>query len=359
MAVVDFVKWNGNPSILAWKFPSEDLSTWTQLIVNETQEAYVVKEGVYQGPFGAGRHTLSTENIPLLRELMKLPFGGNSPFTAEVWFVNKAIPLDLKWGTLSEAIPQEIAPHYARFGLEAQLFRIMSISMPQNDPGVLELKKSKAAAARWKIEGTNYQQARTFDVMQSAAGTQGMGGAFASMGLGQAAGQMVGQVAAQQVPGLMGVPREDRAPTPAARRRRPLARGRRARALARGNRPRATLRAEGQHRRARGVPRAAGADRPGGAVALRADAHRRRAQLVWIGRMRESLDVGTTPERAATAVWAAVGAWTDALSGRWGALADAGADLGDALDAGGTVTLRSATALREAMAAMIRSSESR
>jgi hypothetical protein len=233
----------------------------------------------------------------------------------------------------------------------------MSISMPQDDPGVLELKKSKAAAARRKIEGTNYQQVRTFGVMQSAAGKQGMGGAFASMGLGLAAGQMVGQVAAQQVPGLMGVPREDRAPTPAARRRRPLARGRRARALARGNRPRATLRAEGQHRRARGVPRPVGADRPGGAVALRADAYRRRAQLVWIGRMRESLDVGTTAERAATVVWAAVGAWTDALSGRWGALADAGADLGDALDAGGTVTLRSATALREAMAAVWREME--
>lgn len=66
MAVIDLVKWNGSPNILAWKFPSEELSTWTQLIVNETQEAYLVKGGVYQGPFGAGRHTLSTENIPLL-----------------------------------------------------------------------------------------------------------------------------------------------------------------------------------------------------------------------------------------------------------------------------------------------------
>ncbi len=83
MAVIDLVKWNGNPSILAWRFPSDQLSTWTQLIVNETQEAYVVKEGVYQGPFGAGRHTLETENIPLLTSLMGLPFGGKSPFTAE------------------------------------------------------------------------------------------------------------------------------------------------------------------------------------------------------------------------------------------------------------------------------------
>ena len=99
MAIIDVVKWNGTPSILAWKFPSEELSTWTQLVVNETQEAYLVKEGVYQGPFRAGRHTLSTENIPLLRNLIGIPFGGRSPFSAEVWFVNLITNLDIKWGT--------------------------------------------------------------------------------------------------------------------------------------------------------------------------------------------------------------------------------------------------------------------
>ena len=80
-------------------------------------------------------------------------------------------------------------------------------------------------------------------------------------------------------------------------------------------------------------------------------------EVVWIGRMRESLDEGTPAERAATVVWAAVGAWTDAPSGRWGALADAGADLGDALDVGGTVVPRRATALRETMAVAWRTME--
>ena len=69
----------------------------------------------------------------------------------------------------------------------------------------------------------------------------------------------------------------------------------------------------------------------------------------WLVAARAALPEGTPAERAATVVWAAVGAWTDAPSGRWGALADAGADLGDALDVGGTVTLRSATALRGVM----------
>ena len=80
-------------------------------------------------------------------------------------------------------------------------------------------------------------------------------------------------------------------------------------------------------------------------------------EVVWIGRMREALDEGTPAERAATVVWAAVGAWTDAPSGRWGALADAGADLGDALDVGGVVVPRRATALRETMAVVWRTME--
>lgn len=102
MAIIDLVKWNGSPDLLAWKYPmgsSEELSTWTQLIVNESQEAFLVKGGVYEGPFAAGRHTLDTENLPVLRKLIGLPFGGKSPFTAEVWFVNKTINLDVKWGT--------------------------------------------------------------------------------------------------------------------------------------------------------------------------------------------------------------------------------------------------------------------
>lgn len=99
MAIVDRVKWDGSADVLAWKFPQDNLSTLTQLIVNESQEAYVVKGGVYQGPFLAGRHTLSTENIPLLRGLIALPFGGETPFSAEVWYVNRSVNLDLPFGT--------------------------------------------------------------------------------------------------------------------------------------------------------------------------------------------------------------------------------------------------------------------
>ncbi|MGE5628610.1 MAG: SPFH domain-containing protein [Solirubrobacterales bacterium] len=99
MAIIDVVKYNGNPDVFAWKYPSEELGTWTQLIVNESQEAILYKGGQALDLFAAGRHTLETANIPILNHIINLPFGGRSPFAAEVWYINKAFSLDIKWGT--------------------------------------------------------------------------------------------------------------------------------------------------------------------------------------------------------------------------------------------------------------------
>lgn len=99
MAIVDVIKYDGTPEVFAWKYPNIELGTWTQLIVNESQEAILVKGGQVCDVFGAGRHTLETANIPILNKLINLPFGGRSPFTAEVWYINKAFSLDVKWGT--------------------------------------------------------------------------------------------------------------------------------------------------------------------------------------------------------------------------------------------------------------------
>lgn len=99
MAIVSVVKYDGNPDVFAWKYPDSELGTWTQLIVNESQQAILFKGGQALDVFEAGRHTLSTNNIPFLEKIINLPFGGQSPFSAEVWFVNKQFNLDVKWGT--------------------------------------------------------------------------------------------------------------------------------------------------------------------------------------------------------------------------------------------------------------------
>ena len=99
MAIIDLVKHDEGSDEFIWKFPSSELSTWTQLIVNESQEAIFFKDGKALDAFGPKRYTLDTNNIPLLVEFIKLPFGGKSPFAAEVWYVNKRHVLDIKWGT--------------------------------------------------------------------------------------------------------------------------------------------------------------------------------------------------------------------------------------------------------------------
>jgi membrane protease subunit (stomatin/prohibitin family) len=96
---IDRIQYDGSPNELVWKFPYDNLSTGAQLIVNESQEAIVYKGGQALDTFGPGTHTLSASNIPLLQKLVNLPFGGKTPFTAEVWFINKTVKRDLKWGT--------------------------------------------------------------------------------------------------------------------------------------------------------------------------------------------------------------------------------------------------------------------
>jgi membrane protease subunit (stomatin/prohibitin family) len=100
MALIEVVKYNGNNSDFVWKFPTEDLKLGAQLIVNNAQSAFFVKNGVVLDEFTEGRYTLKSGNIPWLNKLINLPFGGNSPFAAEVWYVNQVTKLDNRWGTL-------------------------------------------------------------------------------------------------------------------------------------------------------------------------------------------------------------------------------------------------------------------
>lgn len=113
MALIEVIKYNGTPDVFAWKYPNEELGTWTQLIVSEAQEAVLFKGGQAFDIFTSGRHTLDTANIPLLNKVVNLPFGGRSPFKAEVWYINKVHSLDIKWGTPSPIQLQD--PKYKVF----------------------------------------------------------------------------------------------------------------------------------------------------------------------------------------------------------------------------------------------------
>jgi len=102
MRVANIIKYEGNNETFVWKHPTEDFNTTTQLIVHESQEAILFRDGQALDLFGPGRYTLETQNIPLLRRIINIPTGGETPFHCEVYFINKTMPLNMKWGTTSQ-----------------------------------------------------------------------------------------------------------------------------------------------------------------------------------------------------------------------------------------------------------------
>lgn len=107
MKLIDVIKYEGNNDTLVWKHPAEDFNTLSQLIVHEAQEAVFFRNGQALDVFGPGKYTLHTQNIPLLNKIINIPTGGESPFHCEVYFVNKTMPLDMKWGTRSQIVVQD------------------------------------------------------------------------------------------------------------------------------------------------------------------------------------------------------------------------------------------------------------
>jgi membrane protease subunit (stomatin/prohibitin family) len=99
MALLDVVQWDNQRGDIIHKFPEGAISLGAQLIVKEGQQAVFFREGKALDSFGPGRYTLKTGNIPLLEKLINLPFGGKSPFPAEVYYINMAEVPNLKWGT--------------------------------------------------------------------------------------------------------------------------------------------------------------------------------------------------------------------------------------------------------------------
>ncbi len=96
---IDVVEWHpqGKEVVYAYHFPERNLSTATQLVVHESQVALLFSKGQLIGTFGPGKKTLTTENVPLLRNLYGFGFGGTNPFFAEVWFVNNVQSFAIDW----------------------------------------------------------------------------------------------------------------------------------------------------------------------------------------------------------------------------------------------------------------------
>ena len=100
--LASIIKYEGDNETLVWKHPIEDFNFGSQLIVHESQEAIFFRDGQALDLFGAGRYTLQTQQLPLLEKIYKLPTDTEGAFHSEVYFVNLATQMGVKWGTDSK-----------------------------------------------------------------------------------------------------------------------------------------------------------------------------------------------------------------------------------------------------------------
>jgi len=104
------IEWtNVGADAIVWRYPNEDITWGAQLIVHEYEMAVFFRDGKAYDVFGAGRHTLTTLNLPILTSLLTrlAGFGGNKPFKATVLFISTKVFAG-KWGTKAQTT--ELAP---------------------------------------------------------------------------------------------------------------------------------------------------------------------------------------------------------------------------------------------------------
>ena len=124
------IEWtNAGPDDIIWRYPNEDITWGAQLIVHEYEMAVFFRDGKSYDVFNAGRHTLTTLNLPLLTGLLTrlAGFGSNKPFKAAVIYISTKV-FNGKWGTRAQTT--ELAP-LQMFG--QFLFKIENASLFVNE----------------------------------------------------------------------------------------------------------------------------------------------------------------------------------------------------------------------------------
>jgi len=151
MALIDVIQHpNERSDEMVFRVPQQGAGEFkfgSQLIVREGQAAVFFRDGKALDTFGPGRHTINTNNLPLLTGLMGIAFGA-TPFTAEVFFVSLREFSDLRWGTA-----QPVAFRDSDFGIvRLRAFGAYSIRISDPQLFVQQVVGSRAVYTTGHIE---------------------------------------------------------------------------------------------------------------------------------------------------------------------------------------------------------------
>ncbi len=117
---IEVIEWvEQSPDIVLSKYPDKDrnIKYGASLTVRESQSAIFVNEGEIADVYGAGRHELVTQNMPILTTLKHWTHGFNSPFKADVYFVSTRQFTNLKWGTANPIMMRD--PEFKQVRVQA------------------------------------------------------------------------------------------------------------------------------------------------------------------------------------------------------------------------------------------------
>ncbi len=149
---IEVIEWlDSTNNTLVYRFPVKDqeIKNGAQLIVRESQAAVFVSEGQIADQFGPGRYSVDGGNTPILSKLGAWKYGFNSPFKAEIYFVNTKQFTDLKWGT-----PNPIMMRDTDFGMvRLRAFGIYSIRVADPKAFIKEIAGTNAHFVTEDIEG--------------------------------------------------------------------------------------------------------------------------------------------------------------------------------------------------------------
>ena len=151
--LIDVIEWSDNSSktmVHKYDMNGKEIMMGAQLTVRESQVAIFVNEGELADVFEPGRYELQTSNMPILTALKSWKYGFNSPFKADVYFVNTKQFLDMKWGTSNPVMMRD-----AEFGMiRLRAFGIYSFKVA--DPAAF-LKEVFGTSAMMIVDGVEGQ----------------------------------------------------------------------------------------------------------------------------------------------------------------------------------------------------------
>lgn len=176
--LIEVIEWtDSSTDTIVYRFPvaGKEIKMGAMLTVRESQVAVFVNEGTLADVFFPGMYELSTSNMPLLTKIKSWKYGFNSPFKAEVYFVNTKQFMDQRWGTQTPVYIKD--PEYGNIKVSARgkfSYRVVAAEKFMREFfGTREIAKTKDLEEKFRSDIVQYLKDAVAESKKSLIDLQG------------------------------------------------------------------------------------------------------------------------------------------------------------------------------------------